>query len=148
LEALKGIFRGSLKIIKDYLQKLIKNFNICYEGIIIISSGLFKNKEDIKLASVEDCNDEIRNKLSTEIDNEKLFIEEYSILKTYEFKGGNKVPLLIKNSKENFIGWNIVLFKEINNRLKYNNISEVVNNELNIQDSIDFLKSAYEKDFR
>lgn len=147
LDNQKEEIESNIRIIKDYLKTLIKDFNILYEGIIVISSGLFKNKEEIKLAEINEVDDEIRNKLSNEIDDERLFIQEYSILKTYQLKGESKVPLLIKNAKENFMGWNVVLFKEINNRLKYNNSKEHTNNELNIQDSLEFLKSEFEKDF-
>jgi hypothetical protein len=55
-------------------------------------------------------------------------------MKTYSLDINAINPFLVKNKKDNFIGWNIISFKELNNRLYYN-YNEIINNHNRLESS-------------
>jgi len=133
--------------IKNYCISKINNFRINFEGLIIVSSKIFINPQDIKILKVLKTNDEVRDRIGTEVNSNTILIEEKSALKTYKLISRTINPILIKNKDENLLGWNVVLFKEINNRLEYNNeVSNSKNNELDFEASFLILKEKFNKD--
>lgn len=132
--------------IVDFLSKKIPNFKVIFEGLILGISTVSMKKEDIKILDVDDSTDEKRTKLAQEIDNEFIMIEETTVLKSYRLTTQTISPFAIKNKKENFIGWNVILFKELNNRLYYNYNDDSGCNRLNIATSSKMLENKFRKD--
>lgn len=124
---------------RKYLKSSIENFNICFESLSVVSSKMYSDSSDITLVNVDTSQDENRNITSTEEGNELFLIEDTSVYKTYKQTENIVHPILIKNKVENFMGWNLVLRKEINNRLQYNN-SVDFDGELNFDRAIKLLK--------
>ena len=80
-----------------------------------------------------DANSLLTN-VEKELDEKYIFIEEKTIMKTYSLDINAINPFLVKNKKDNFIGWNIISFKELNNRLYYN-YNEIINNHNRLESS-------------
>lgn len=125
----------------DFLNSKISNFKIIFEGISVASSMMTKpdNIENIqkllpKIILLDDLTDEYRLRVSKELDERYIFIEEKTIMKTYSLDINAINPFLVKNKKDNFIGWNIISFKELNNRLYYN-YNEIINNHNRLESS-------------
>ena len=125
----------------DFLNSKISNFKIIFEGISVASSMMTKpdNIENIqkllpKIILLDDLTDEYRLRVSKELDEKYIFIEEKTIMKTYSLDINAINPFLVKNKKDNFIGWNIISFKELNNRLYYN-YNEIINNHNRLESS-------------
>ena len=135
-----------LEQLKEYTDKLvdffskISNFKIMFEGISIASSMMVEpsNIENIKKllpeTTLDNLTDEYRLRISKELDEKYIFIEEKTIMKTYSLDINAINPFLVKNKKDNFIGWNIISFKELNNRLYYN-YNEIINNHNRLESS-------------
>jgi hypothetical protein len=125
----------------DFLNSKISNFKIIFEGISVASSMMTKpdNIENIQkllpeIILLDDLTDEYRLRVSKELDERYIFIEEKTIMKTYSLDINAINPFLVKNKKDNFIGWNIISFKELNNRLYYN-YNEIINNHNRLESS-------------
>ena len=124
----------------DFLISKISNFKIMFEGISIASSMMVEpsNIENIKKllpeTTLDNLTDEYRLRISKELDEKYIFIEEKTIMKTYSLDINAINPFLVKNKKDNFIGWNIISFKELNNRLYYN-YNEIINNHNRLESS-------------
>ncbi len=135
-----------LEQLKEYTDKLvdffskISNFKIMFEGISIASSMMVEpsNIENIKKllpeTTLDNLTDEYRLRISKELDEKYIFIEEKTIMKTYSLDINAINPFLVKNKKDNFIGWNIISFKELNNRLYYN-YNEIINDHNRLESS-------------
>ncbi len=110
------------KSIKTFFISNIDKFNINFESLSVVANKLYKNNDDITKVNVSQEQDEIRERKSIEINDELFFVDELNIFKTYELKTlQNNIIDLVRNKKENFVGWNMVIVKEVNNRLSYNN---------------------------
>lgn len=125
----------------DFLNSKISNFKIIFEGISVASSMMTKpdNIENIQkllpeIILLDDLTDEYRLRVSKELDERYIFIEEKTIMKTYSLDINAINPFLVKNKKDNFIGWNVISFKELNNRLYYN-YNEIINNHNRLESS-------------
>lgn len=125
----------------DFLNSKISNFKIIFEWISVASSMMTKpdNIENIQkllpeIILLDDLTDEYRLRVSKELDERYIFIEEKTIMKTYSLDINAINPFLVKNKKDNFIGWNIISFKELNNRLYYN-YNEIINNHNRLESS-------------
>lgn len=133
----------------DFLISKISNFKIMFEGISVASSIMIElnNIEYIKKSlpeiTFDNITDEYRLRVSKEVDEKYIFIEEKTIMKTYSLNVNAINPFLVKNKKDNFVGWNIISFKELNNRLYYN-YNDIINN--NRLTNIDILKFLEKKD--
>lgn len=132
--------------LKKYTDKLIdflisiSNFKIMFEGISVASSMMVEpsNIENIRKSlpeiTFDNLTDEYRLRVSKELDEKYIFIEEKTIMKTYSLDINAINPFLVKNKKDNFIGWNVISFKELNNRLYYN-YNEIINNHNRLESS-------------
>lgn len=132
--------------LRNYFKSNVNSFQINFESLTAIISQIYKKANNISVLEVSNLDDEVRQRTSKEVNNELFFIEENIALKTYSFTDNTISPLLIKNKKENLLGWNVILFKEINNRLKYNNSVVDVDNELNFEYAIQLIKKSFEED--
>lgn len=124
----------------DFLISKISNFKIMFEGISVASSMMVEpsNIENIRKSlpeiTFDNLTDEYRLRVSKELDEKYIFIEEKTIMKTYSLDINAINPFLVKNKKDNFIGWNVISFKELNNRLYYN-YNEIINNHNRLESS-------------
>lgn len=127
--------------IRNYLKKLIDGFFVCYESLSIISNNIYTDINNIKILKVDTNQDENRNIISTEVEDELFFIEDTGAYKTYKQTQNIIHPVLIRNKADNFMGWNVVLRREINNRLKYNNAVDS-DGELDFDKAINLLNNS------
>lgn len=124
----------------DFLVSKILNFKIMFEGISVASSIMIEPdkieniRKSLPEITFDNLTDEYRLRVSKELDEKYIFIEEKTIMKTYSLDINAINPFLVKNKKDNFIGWNIISFKELNNRLYYN-YNEIINNHNRLESS-------------
>lgn len=141
---------NELKIIIDkivlFMKQKISNYKINFEGVVIASSKIEKLSANITILKVDDKTDELRERIARELDDKYILIEENSVLKSYKLISQVFNPLAVKNRKENFVGWSVILFKELNNRLTYNYNELVDDNRLNITEVIEILNENFKKD--
>jgi hypothetical protein len=141
---------NELKIIIDkivsFMKQKISNYKIDFEGVVVASSKIEKLSTDITVLKVDDKTDELRERVARELDDKYILIEENSVLKSYKLISQVFNPLAIKNKKENFIGWSVILFKELNNRLIYNYNELDNDNRLNISEVIKTLNEKFKRD--
>ena len=130
------------KKIKSFFKSNIENFLINFETMIVSTNIIYKNPNDIKIANVAVQNDEIRKRTSVEINDEIFFIEEINVFKTYKIQDSSQLFGFYKNSKDNFIGWNVVFVKEVNNRLAYNNDK---NKQFDFENAKELILDSYRK---
>jgi len=130
--------------IRTYLKTLISEFVICFESFSVIVNKIYTDFDDVTVQEVTENQDESRNITSTEVDDNLFLIEDTSVYKTYKQTQSIIHPILVKNKTDNFIGWNVVLRKEINNRLEYNN-TENSNGLLNFDQAINLLNNSLSK---
>ena len=114
---------------------------MCYESLSIISNNIYTDINNIKILKVDTNQDENRNIISTEVEDELFFIEDTGAYKTYKQTQNIIHPVLIRNKADNFMGWNVVLRREINNRLKYNNAVDS-DGELDFDKAINLLNNS------
>ncbi|MFX4231480.1 hypothetical protein ACOL3I_08330 [Aliarcobacter butzleri] len=141
--------KDELILLKEYADKLVNflinqipAFKILFEGISIASSKVETDIENIQVENFNDLIDENRIRISKEIDEKYIFMKENVVLKTYKLGNQNLIsPFLLKNKKENFLGWEVILFTELNNRLFYNYNEEITShNRLENSDILKFLE--------
>ena len=110
-----------------------------------MSSKVETDISKIMIENFDNLIDENRIRISKEIDEKYIFMKENIVVKTYKIDNENLVsPFLLKNKRENFLGWDIISFKEFNNRLFYN-YNDEINNNNRLEDS-DILKFLETKD--
>lgn len=141
---------NELKIIIDrivsFMKQKISNYKINFEGVVVASSRIEKLCADITILKVDDKTDELRERVARELDDKYILIEENTVLKSYKLINQVFNPLAIKNKKENFVGWSVILFKELNNRLIYNYNELDNDNRLNITEVIKTLNENFKRD--
>jgi len=122
------LFEEETIIIKEIIKKTLIEFNILYEGIIVISENIVSDISDVKILEVNEfCDD--KSEKESKIYNTDYFIStQKSFFRAYEPR--HTIAPLNKNIDENFIGFIETYLREINNRVKYNN-SDVNNNVIN-----------------
>lgn len=124
----------------NFLVSKILNFKIMFEGISVASSIMIEPdkieniRKSLPEITFDNLTDEYRLRVSKELDEKYIFIEEKTIMKTYSLDINAINPFLVKNKKDNFIGWNIILFKELNNRLYYN-YNDIIDNHSRLGNS-------------
>lgn len=132
-------FLELISSIKEELKKLIPNFFILYEGIIIIEENIVNEFTQIKLLnSFKENSDELREKESILKDNKYFITIEKVVVKV--FNQENVIPSLSKNKNDMFAGYLEVYVKEINNRYLYNTTDIGTDNLLNIKEIKEPLK--------
>lgn len=122
------------KKIKQFLKENIPEFKITYESLSVAKEEVYTSSKDIKILDIDNKADETTFRISKEFENKYFIIEQKSALKT--FSSDLLLPQFIfpKNKEENFIGWHVFLFNEINNRLAYNLDDGGQSNEIDFQE--------------
>lgn len=144
--------KNEIIMLKENTDKLVNFFigrvsifKILFEGISVVSSKVETDISKIMIENFDNLIDENRIRISKEIDEKYIFMKENIVVKTYKIDNENLVsPFLLKNKRENFLGWDIISFKEFNNRLFYN-YNDEINNNNRLEDS-DILKFLETKD--
>lgn len=121
--------------IKKFIKEKIVNFKINYETIGMAEEKIEQNANNIETLAVEPHQDEVTSRVSTEKDNKYFFIDQRSALKVFNAPSiAPTKPVFTKNSQEFFLGWQVSSYKEISNRLEYNQSKDEKELELNFDE--------------
>jgi hypothetical protein len=123
--------KAKTKAIKDIIAEKIKNFNILFEGIILVSENISSNISEMKYFEDIDVFDEKRTKDTMKYGSDYFLTKEKIFLRAFQANNSN-ITILNKNIDENFAGYYETYILEINNREKYNRESGTINNSINI----------------
>lgn len=126
-------FIQKVKNIKDELKKVIPNFLVLYEGIVIVDEKIIKNLNEIKLLdNFTEYHDELRFKDSVSFEDKFFITTEKIVVKV--FSPENDIPSLSKNQNSTKVGFLEAYVREINNRYLYNTLEGNIDNHLNINE--------------
>lgn len=121
--------------IKEALYKIIKDFNILYEGFMVGRKNSSSNLKEMELFKSIDANVEEKREKNCHIYNEKYF---FTIEKVF-FKAYNQtssfLPLNI-NDGSSFAFYTEMIMVEFNNRNMFNLAPDVKNNFLIVDNEI------------
>lgn len=117
--------------VKELIIEKIVNFNILYEGVVVITENISSNISDIEILKITADLDEKRKRETKTFENTYFVITEKIFLRAYQQT--NNIGLLNKNTTENFAGYIETLVKEVNNRLAYNIQVDTKNNKIEIE---------------
>ena len=134
------------KKIKEFIKSLNPIFKINYEGLVVASSKIVLNNDEILINSLNINLDteENRTKVVKKIDNKHFLAIEKSILRNYNPKP-NTNPMAVKYDFDSSIGWVYIVLIEIHNRQEFN-ISKDDKKDLELD--LNFAKTKIEKYFK